>query len=266
MGIGSLNVANPGSGEVAGTSGPAEIKALKSEIQGSFPAFTAGNDVVSRTATQINNAPDKTATEVITGAWNFTGTTLQRNGAAVATESYVITYNAAILVNDTAVPGVWNFVNGLQSSGLTVATQAWVSASAGVAACGGLEKRGDVLTGSGAYQTILTWDTASPALGATLNAANGTVTITSAGTYRVSFTVNGEGSGLSAPVRIRINRNGAGETSSEVRFTPITTHAAVSHVYFANLLGGDVIRLEHLTPNTETWTVTNASLTVDRII
>jgi hypothetical protein len=103
MPIGSLVTTTPGAGDVAGTSGPAELKDIKSQIKASFPAFTTGNDVVTKTAEQINNAPDKTAAETVTGNWTFTGT-LGANGT--------VNFNAGGSVNlngTTVVNGSWQF-------------------------------------------------------------------------------------------------------------------------------------------------------------
>jgi hypothetical protein len=126
MPIGSLNTATPGSGEVAGTSGPSELKGIKTEIRASFPNFTAGNDVVTKTASQLNDAPQKGASETITGAWSFIGDPT-KNGWSIANvneatsiaNSAVASYVSTVLSSAVAVPGVWNFINGLQASGLT---------------------------------------------------------------------------------------------------------------------------------------------------
>lgn len=87
MGIGSLDPNVP-AGTAKASGGAAELRAIKAEVKASFPQLTAGSDIVTRTAAQINNAPDKTAAETISGNWNHTGT-LKVGGVDVSTQTVV---------------------------------------------------------------------------------------------------------------------------------------------------------------------------------
>jgi len=53
MGIGSLDPNVP-AGTAKASGGAAELRAIKAEVKASFPQLTAGSDIVTRTAAQIN--------------------------------------------------------------------------------------------------------------------------------------------------------------------------------------------------------------------
>lgn len=72
MPIGALSTTTPSSGDVAGTSGPNELKDIKAQIKASFPAFTTGQDVCSLSGAQLSQASRKDANETVAGTWNFT--------------------------------------------------------------------------------------------------------------------------------------------------------------------------------------------------
>jgi hypothetical protein len=72
MGISAFNVTTPSSGDVAGTTGPAELKDIKTQIKASFPAFTTGNDICSLSGPQLSQAAIKNATQTVSAVWNFT--------------------------------------------------------------------------------------------------------------------------------------------------------------------------------------------------
>lgn len=53
--------------------GAQRIRETRAYVKQSFPNFTAGNDIVTLTAPQINDAGQKSAAQTVSGAWNFTG-------------------------------------------------------------------------------------------------------------------------------------------------------------------------------------------------
>lgn len=88
MPIGALSGSTPTGGDVAGTSGPAQLQDIKTQLRASFPAFVTGDDVVTLTAGQINEAAQKNATQTITAAWDFTALPTV-SGVPLATQAWV---------------------------------------------------------------------------------------------------------------------------------------------------------------------------------
>lgn len=65
MGIGSLQPGTPTDSDSAGA-GNEKMQEIQAELQASFPGFTPGDDVVTATATQIQEAVENTVTSVQT--------------------------------------------------------------------------------------------------------------------------------------------------------------------------------------------------------
>jgi len=88
MPIGALNSGTPSGGDVAGTSGPAQLQDIKAQLRASFPAFVTGFDVVTLSAPEINEAARKNANQTISAVWNFTAAPTI-GGNAIATQAWV---------------------------------------------------------------------------------------------------------------------------------------------------------------------------------
>ncbi len=187
MAIGSIDAAAPATvGQPVGN-GAQEIRGLKADIKASFTGFTVGNDVCTRTAQQINNAPDKTGAETISGNWNHTGT-LKVGGADVALQTVVPSaYEPAIGAKGTAFNRNFATTYGGSSNDVARADHNHVYLATMYKATGTVAANGTKLTG---------FDDAQPFSGAQLitsanltkDAANGRITIgLFQGYYQVSL-------------------------------------------------------------------------------
>jgi hypothetical protein len=271
MPIGSLVNTTPGAGDVAGTSGPAELKDIKTQIRASFPAFTTGNDVVTKTAGQINNAPDKTAVETITGGWNFTGSYQTINGQQIATQLFANTAATATAVGvvsttlaaASAPTGVWNFVNGLQVGGNAVATQAFLAASRGHGkmslALSSVAGTGSPVTQTGTTGAVLS--------NVTHTTGSGTLTVTNSGVYRLKLIFRAASwSGTPGNAGVKVRLNGSSDLVEFV-FTVLSGELNMirSLEDFVSLSAGDNLQMQLNIPVGLTLTTGSIALLVERM-
>jgi hypothetical protein len=247
MPIGSLNTATPSGGEVVGTSGPSELKGIKTEIRASFPNFTPGNDVCTRSAPQLNDTPGKSAAETITGPWSFTGNPT-KNGWSIAN------------VNEATA---------IATAAASAAVAAYAATIPPPAYGAMLAISQNVIPTGGTVVIPLNTAVAGP-VGTTLDAVTDyDITVGAAGVYRVDWSVAALAAGTSGGLtNAYLRKNGAVSiTESGAAIISLAAGALSGGVGmgFISLTAGDALSLCFSGGTAGGTLVTNASLRVERI-